>query len=117
MLPRPYIDDTGLGDSDLYFRMAIVGKYTCKFRRIDAALRCGLIIPTANETPINNPAAVPLGGERHWGAYIGLDGEFEFKEDLIGGIQFRASKRFSRTNIRRMPFGGERRSMVLLLVL
>ena len=103
----PLYSHTGLGDSDLYFRIGNRWEYTCKFRRIDAALRCGLIIPTANETPMNNPAAVPLGGERHWGAYIGLDGEFEFKEDLIGGIQFRASKRFSRTNIRRMPFGGE----------
>ncbi len=103
----PLYSHTGLGDIDLYLRLGNRWEYTCKFRRIDTALRLGLIVPTASETPINNPAAVPLGGEKHWGAYLGFEGEFEFKEDLIGGLQLRASKRFRRTSIRRMPFGDE----------
>ena len=98
---------TGMGDSDLYIRLGNRWEYTCKFRRIDAVLRAGVLIPTADQTPLNNPAAVPLGGQKHWGAYIGYEGEFEFKEDLIGGLQLRASKRFKRTSIRRMPLGDE----------
>lgn len=103
----PLYSHTGLGDIDLYLRFGNTWEYTCKFRRIDTALRVGVIIPTAAETPLNNPAAVPLGGEKHWGAYLGYEGEFEFKEDFIGGIQARAIKRFKRTSIRRMPFGIE----------
>ncbi len=98
---------TGLGDIDLYLRLGDTWEYTCKFRRIDVALRIGALIPTASETPLNNPAAVPLGGEKHWGVYIGFEGEFEFKEDMIGGLQLRASKRFKRTSVRRMPFDSE----------
>ena len=94
---------TGMGDSDLYLRLGNRWEYTCKFRRIDVALRTGFLLPTADETPLNNPAAVPLGGEKHWGAYLGFEGEFEFKEDLIGGLQLRASKRFTRTSVRHMP--------------
>ncbi len=98
---------TGLGDIDFYIRIGSLCCYTWKFRRIDSGLKVGVIIPTASETPINNPAALPLGGEKHWGAYLNLESEFEVKEDVNVGLIFRASKRFKKTRTLHMPAAGE----------
>ncbi len=98
---------TGFGDVDLYLRFGDRWDYCFKCRRIDAALKAGVLAPAAKERPLNNPAAIALGGERHWGAYIGLEVESELKEDLIVGLNARASKRFKKTRTARMPFDCE----------
>ncbi len=98
---------TGLGDIDLYLRFGSWWDYTLKFRRVEGGIKAGLLIPTASATPLANPAAIPLGGEKHWGAYIGLESEVEVKEDMRVGIMARAIKRFSRTSLQRMPVADE----------
>lgn len=94
---------TSFGDFDFYLRLARSWQYFCKIRTIDASIKAGFIAPTAPRTPINNPAAIPVGGEKHWGAYLGLESMLELKEDWFVGLMFRASKRFKRTCIDRMP--------------
>ena len=94
---------TGMGDTDLYFRFGSCWDYLFKCRRINAALKVGVFVPTATETPLTNPAAIPLGGERHWGVYFGIENEVELKEDLFVGWLFHASKRFKRTRFAHMP--------------
>jgi hypothetical protein len=98
---------TGFGDIDLYLRFGSWWDYTLKLRRIESGLRVGVLIPTASAIPLNNPAAIPLGGEKHWGAYIGVESEVEIKEDMKVGLMARAIKRFPRTSLQRIPLAGE----------
>ncbi len=106
VLPAFY-KKTGFGDTDLYVRLGMTFDYTLKCRRLDPAFKVGLIIPTASSTACNNPAAVPLGGQGHWGIYSALEFENECKEDLIVGFNFRAIKRFTRTRQAHLPVAGE----------
>jgi hypothetical protein len=97
----------GVGDIDLYLRFGKVWDYPYKFRRIDAGLRLGVLIPTGQRAHINFPASIPFGGNKHWGIYICSETEFELKEDWKFGMWFLASKRFKRTQVERMPLGQE----------
>ncbi len=99
----PLFSKTGFGDLDLYVRFGHCWDYTCKFRKIDAAFRTGLLSPTAKARDIFNPAAIALGGNKHWGMYAQLEGDFELKEDMSVGLWLRASKRFSKIQCLRMP--------------
>ena len=98
---------TGFGDTDLYVRLGMTFDYTLKCRHLEPACKFGLIIPTASRTPCDNPAAVPLGGQGHWGVYGALEFESECKEDLIVGFNIRAIKRFKRTRRAHLPVKGE----------
>lgn len=99
----PLYSRTSFSDVDLYLRLGGSWQYMYKCRRIDAGLKFGAIIPSSPKIPINNPTAIPIGGQKHWGAYIDLQNEFELREDLFAGLMFRASKRFARTECARMP--------------
>lgn len=98
---------TGFGDIDFYFRIGKMWHYTLKFRRIDAGFKMGILAPTAKARNLKNPAAIPLGGDKHWGIYGDLHSEWEFKEDLSAGLMLRASKRFEKTRTMRMPLLNE----------
>jgi hypothetical protein len=104
----PLFSKTGFGDIDFYLRYGVIYDYIFKFRRVDAGIKLGALFPTATDISLDNPAAIPFGGGafdrgRFWGIYIGLESEVELKEDWYFGIQFRASKRFPRTVLQRMP--------------
>lgn len=103
----PFFNKTGFGDIDLYARFGMGFDYTLKCRRLDPAFKIGLIIPTASTTPCNNPAAVPLGGQGHWGIYGALEFEAECKEDVHAGFNFRAIKRFKKSRRLHVPVAGE----------
>jgi hypothetical protein len=103
----PLFHRTMFGDFDFYLRFGTVTEYLFRVKRIDSGLKLGVIAPTAPDIAINNPASIPLGGEKHWGIYLGLENEVELKEDLIFGVQLRAIKRFARTLTRRMPIACE----------
>ncbi len=107
----PLYSETGFGDLDLYMRFWQRWDYCYKFRRIEAALRVGAIAPTAKEKDSNNPAAIALGGNKHWGAYAQLEGLFELKEDISLGFWLRASKRFKKTQCMRLPLCQENRPL------
>ncbi len=98
-----HVGQLGFGDIDFYARFGKMWEYELKFRRIDAGLRLGLLIPSGVTTDIGDPASVPFGGDGHWGTYVGLDGLFELREDLKVGLLLRLNKRFARTTVRRMP--------------
>lgn len=94
---------TVFGDTDLYFRYGHMWPYTFKFRTLDVGLRTGILIPSAPKVLLDNPASVPAGGNGHWGAYVQLENQYEVKEDIFARIMFRASKRFKRTQLSRIP--------------
>ncbi|MBA3752417.1 hypothetical protein H0X06_06565 [Candidatus Dependentiae bacterium] len=98
---------TGFGDVDCYVRFGTAFDYTLKCRRLDPTLKFGFLVPTQSRTPCNNPAAVPLGGQGHWGVYGAVEFETECKEDLIVGFNFRAIKRFKKSYPIRIPLAGE----------
>lgn len=105
----PLYSQVAFGDLDVYLRLFLGWDYTCKFRKILAAIKLGMIAPTAtdmvskNDCAINNPAAIPLGGYGHWGIYTALETDFELKEDLTASVYFRAIKRFEKSGFYRMP--------------
>ncbi len=94
---------TLFGDVDLYLRFGSIWDYTLKFRRIDASVKFGVYVPSATARDLDNPAAIPLGGDKHWGVYGGFESEWELKEDLSIGLMFRAIKRLKKTQQLRIP--------------
>lgn len=105
VLPPLYCK-TVFGDFDFFARFSYMWLYTFKFRSIDLGLKLGMIAPTSSQLSINNPAAVPAG-QNHWGVYVELENQYELKEDLFARVMFRASKRFKRTFLSRMPVNFE----------
>ncbi len=103
----PLFSKNLFGDVDLYVRFGYIWDYTLMFRRIDASVKMGVYIPSASERDLANPAAITLGGNKHWGIYGGFESEWELKEDLSVGLMFRAIKRFEKTQNLRMSLRGE----------
>ncbi len=103
----PVFSRIGFGDTDLYMRFGGIWHYPYKFRRIDFSMKCGLLIPSAQERDLSNPASIPFGGNKHWGIYGGFESDVELKEDFSVGLMFRAMKRFERTSCLRMPLLSE----------
>lgn len=99
---------TGPSDIDFYIRFGNIWDYPRKFRRIDAGVKFGVMIPTGVVRDIANPASVPFGGDGAWGIYVSADGEFEAKEDWSLGVLARISQRFGETKTRRFQVAQEK---------
>lgn len=95
------------GDIDFYLRFGALKEYCLKFRKIDVGLRFGVLFPTAQPRPINNPASIYAGGDGHWGVYTAFDTELELKDDLKVGLWARVNWRFAKTSCQRIPLAGE----------
>lgn len=102
-----HVDEAGMGDLDLYFRVGNDWDYTMKFRHIALGMRFGALVPAGKRRNPCNPASVPFGGNGHFGFYIMGDGEFELKEDWKAGFYIGLSKRIPKTQLQRMPVGKE----------
>lgn len=98
---------TAASDMELHVRFGTVKEYVAKCRAIDIGTSFFVYIPTAPFRPVNNPAAIPIGGNKLVGLAWGLDGAFELKEDWTAGFQFSVSKRLSKTQQIRMPIQHE----------
>jgi hypothetical protein len=107
--------ERGIGDMDFYVRLGNYWEYTLKCRSIQAGGRVGILIPTAKPRDIRYPAAIPFGGDRHWGVYGAVDATFELREDLKVGIYARANQRFSRIVCTRIPLGCEAENMAAMV--
>lgn len=99
--------NTGPSDIELHLRWGTVQEYALKCRTIDIGTSFYFYAPTAQFRDVNNPAAVPVGGNRLIGLAWGLDGAFELKEDLTVGLQFSVIKRLAKTQQTRMPIQRE----------
>jgi hypothetical protein len=97
----------GIGDIDAYIRLGRYWSYVLKCTSVQAGVRCGLLVPTAERRNLHYPSWVPFGGDRHWGIYGALDAIFELKEDIKCGLYTRISKRFSRACCQRVPVSCE----------
>ncbi len=64
-LEAPKFSRSGMSDIDLYIRLGNIWEYTYKFKRIDAGLRAGVLIPSGVTREVNNPASLPFGGNGH----------------------------------------------------
>ena len=100
---------TGISDIDLYFRCGNVWDYPYKFRRIDAGVKLGILIPSGVQRDVDNSASIPFGGDGHWGVYVSGDTEVELKEDWCLGLLLRVSQRFDKTKTRRLQVAQEKR--------
>lgn len=98
-----YVSQVGFGDIITYLRWGTTWDYIYKFRRIEAGLRVGALIPTGQQPELNHPMSVPFGGGGFPGIYVCGDLEFEVKEDWKVGLWFQVNKRFSRTQTKRFP--------------
>lgn len=99
----PVYNKTVFGDVDLYLRWSMNLPYFLKFRSADFGFKFGTIIPSSPETPYNNPAAVPVGGQQHWGLYLDIENQYEIKEDWFASFMIRAIKRLPRTSKEHLP--------------
>lgn len=99
--------DTMFGDVELYMRLFSQQRYKYKCRYIDAGLSLGLILPAAPMRCINNPASLPMGGNRHWGMYLEGDVNAIVRYDIRAGFLVRGQKRFARTYDMRVPTAQE----------
>ena len=99
----PLYNTTDVADGDVYLRFGSTWDYMYKFRHIDAGLKIGALVPLAASRCIDNPASIPLGGNKHWGVYAAFDIDFEVKEDWHAGFLLRFNKRFERTSLQRVP--------------
>jgi hypothetical protein len=106
LLP-PVFNKTGFSDLDLYFRIGNIWEYLYKFRRVDAGIKFGTMVPTGVVRNVRNTASIPFGGDGHWGVYTSADFELELKEDWKVGAHARVNKRFAKTKEERMPVVGE----------
>lgn len=105
---EPALDSKiGFGDIDLFLKLNYTWKYCWKIRSIDTRLKLGTYIPTASKIDINNPASLPIGGNKHWGVYADFELNTEIKEDWWASVMLRGIKRFKRTDIARMPINQE----------
>ncbi|MCK5632518.1 hypothetical protein KAH94_02125 [bacterium] len=98
---------TGMGDFDFYVRVGKMWDYELKCRAIDVGLSLGALMPAGLSSDIDNAAAVPFGGNGHWGAYLRADAEFELREDQKFGFSLFGSKRFKKNTCMRLPVAGE----------
>lgn len=98
---------TGMGDFDAYLRVGGIWDYSFKCRQIDAGLTVGVVMPSGLSTEVCNAAAIPFGGNGHWGMYCAGDATFELKEDMFFGMIARIQKRFSKVYKMRLPVAGE----------
>ena len=89
-------------DLDLYIRFGSMLDYEYKVRMLDLGCSLGMLAPLAPNKPIENAAALALGGDGHWGTYLAFDAGAELKEDLRVGGMVRLSKRFAKAKRRRM---------------
>jgi len=99
--------EIGFSDINCYLRVGNVWDYALKFRRIDAGLSLGVLIPSGVTRSISNPASIPFGGNGHWGVYGRIDTEFELKEDWIAGVWLLAIQRLKKTQLQRIPIKDE----------
>lgn len=96
-------NQVGFGDIDLYVRLKHSWHYCYKMRNIEAGIRFGGLLATGKRRDICDPLSIPFGGNGHYGLYGALDAEAEIREDLFFGLLFRVQKRFTRTQIERLP--------------
>lgn len=99
--------ENGIGDFDVYMRLSNDWDYTMKFRRVLAGANIGLLLPSGKKRNPYNASSVPFGGNGHVGWYISGDMELEVKEDWKFGMMGRLSKRFDRSQCRRLAVDKE----------
>lgn len=97
----------GFSDLDFFVRCGRHWDYVSKFRSIDVGLKLGVIAPSACPIKLNNPASVPLGGNKHWGVYLDLETTLELKEDWYFLLLIRGIKRIENTRKRRLSLRRE----------
>ena len=93
-LEGPKWSTSGSTDMRLYLRFGNVWDYVLKFRRIDAGVLLGALIPSGVTRNQNNPASVPFSGNGLWGVYVRGNAEFELKEDWKAGLMLQFNQRF-----------------------
>jgi hypothetical protein len=99
--------DSSMTDLVLYGRIGGCRDYVMKFRQADFSFYFAGVIPTAKKRNKSHTAAVPFGGDGLAGFMIGFDTHLEVKEDVWFSLSNRLSRRFSKTQDRRIPLKGE----------
>ncbi len=101
------VSHKAFSDIDWYLRLGKRFEYALKFKSINIGGRFGVLLPSGPTCDQYAAAAIPFGGDGHWGVYGALDAAFEVKEDMTAGIFIQGIKRLSRTLYKRMPVFNE----------
>ena len=92
-----------LDDTELYVQLFTKWTYCYKCRFMKPGLTLGLIFPTSNTRTLNDPAAVPVAGDGHWGVFVDATLDAILRYDLRAGLWMRFQKRLPRTDRLRVP--------------
>lgn len=93
----------GLGDIDLYCVFENEWDRLFKFRTVKAALKMGLIFPTALSWDSSLPATIFTDNNRHWGFYGSGQLTCVLKEDFTVDLGLHVYKKIPNTVFGRMP--------------
>lgn len=94
-------------DLNLYFRFGSIWDYALSFKRINAGLQCGVLIPTGIKRNLNRPASITHFSYELPGFYTALELLLELKDDFKFGLFAGISKRFSKSFVERISVLGE----------
>lgn len=97
----------GVSDLDLYLRFGTVKEYVHKFRKFDASVTFGMLVPTGVKRDINIPTSIPFGGNGHFGLYAKGDLFLELKDDVVCGFWLDFVNRLPKTQTIRVPVADE----------
>lgn len=98
---------SGMADSELHIRYGWAKEYRLKCRQVLGGVTLGALIPTAAKRDQTNSAAIPFGANHMSGFHCAADASFEIKEDMWASFLVDISKRFKKTQTRRIPLKGE----------
>jgi hypothetical protein len=96
-----------VGDLELYGRIFTSMDHAYKCRYFNAGANLGMILPAADARDINNPASIPLGGNRHWAVFGEASIDAILKQNIRAGLWIRLQHRFSRQSELRVPTARE----------
>jgi hypothetical protein len=94
---------TGFSDTDIYARIGNIKDYVWYFRQLDLSFYVGCILPTGEKQNLYAPSSVPFGGNGHYGMFGRVELAAEVTDDAFLGLWLYLSKRFTKTQLHRMP--------------
>jgi len=91
------------GDIDLHIGAHLKASYWFKIHQLDCEFRFGVYAPSSQRGLLQNPAALPIGGNGHTGLYGQWNVYALLNEDISCGWALQVCKRLSKTSLQRMP--------------
>jgi hypothetical protein len=98
-----YMQEYTFADQDIYMRYEWATDFAAFMHRIKGSLQGGMILPSAVDQDIFNPASYMVGTNGHVGIYGGAHLDLLLKEDITCGMQLKIIAQLSKNRLVRIP--------------